>query len=233
MPKIAELEKVRQYNKEVTYNWKIFQWYWDSVLPQVCSKHRWGANLRRYCTISGGTVRKDPSKNLVTVTDEAFAVVSIENCDTRFPYIAKCKISGAEVDTSRPEYQTRWCDNAAGQKKFGGWTNPGRQRFSKLVVAIAKNRVKDHVPVVEQEMLREIQGTPEDDAVADGSDSEEKEETYGGLNGVASFFGKDSSALAEEDGESDVEELDDKHRAPPKPKAKSKAKKATKKTGKK
>ena len=216
---IAKVEKAQKYNKEVAYNWGVFRWYWEVLLLQVCSKHRWGPNFRHFFTISGGTVRKDPTKKLVTVTDEAFVVVSVENCDRRFRYSAECAVDGTKADKKSDDYRARWCDNAAGQKKFGGWTNAGRQRFAKHVMAIAKNRLKDHVPVVEKEMLDVIQGTPEVDLVDGVVDSKAKENDYGGEIGTASFLGMDFTALAQEDGDSDVEELDDNYLPARKPKS--------------
>jgi hypothetical protein len=197
---------------------EFFEWHWLGLLPAVCSKHRWGENLRRNCPITTGVSVKDPSKTLVTHTDEAFVLVAYENCDKRWPYCYDCKQNGQKPDKTHKEYQTRWCDDGAGQNKFGGWTNEGRKRFSTHVTKIAYNKQKEHVAALEDEILAKIS---KGKATTDDEDPESEATEFGGKDGEVSFLNVDWSAMDFSNVASDDESLDNQYRKPKKPKTKS------------
>jgi hypothetical protein len=215
------LQEIKTYNEQVERNHGIFEWYWDELLPAVASKHRWGTNLRKNCTITKGVLAKDPQKKLITDSDEGFVIVAFENAEKRWPYCLKCKKNNKKPDKSSPEYQTRWCDDNAGQKKFGGWTNKGRQRFAGNVLAVAKNKAKDHVEVVEKWFLESyLNGSDSPDSGnEDGDDSGNGDDGFGGKGGEVSFIGKDFTKIDLSQVDSDLESLGDDFRAPKKPKS--------------
>ena len=218
---LADVKKVnreaRKINAKTDYDREIFKWYWLCLLPAVCSKYRWGENLRRNCPISTGVHINDPSKTLVTHTDEAFVLVTYENCDQRWPYCMECKRNQEKPDKKADRYQTRWCDDSAGQNRFGGWTNEGRARFVRHAKKIALAKKGNHIKVLEDSILAEIS---KEDPNEDMDESQQNESEFGGAKGKASFLNTDWENISLDDLESDDEDLDANYRKPKKKKTK-------------
>jgi hypothetical protein len=226
-----DLQKARDINADIDFWYDNFVWYWTCLLPAVCSKHRWGPNLRNFCTISSGVYQKDASKKLVTDSDEAFVLACYENCERRWPYCATCKKNGVAVDETHDEYMTRWCDDSSGQKKFGGWTNDGRARFSQHFRSIAKNKAKSHVADLEKKILRLVSGKDSDGS---GDESGDDDNEYGGEAGKVWVVDWNPSKEELAEVNSDVEDLpeDGFRKCNPKKKAKKAAKMAEKQAAK-
>ncbi len=218
---LADVKKVnreaQKINAKTDYNRDIFKWYWLCLLPAVCSKYRWGENLRRNCPISTGVHINDTSKTLVTHTDEAFVLVTYENCDQRWPYCMECKKNQEKPDKKAERYQTRWCDDSAGQNRFGGWTNEGRARFVRHAKKIALAKKRNHIKVLEDSILAEIS---KEDPNKDMDESQQNESEFGGAKGKASFLNTDWEKISLDDLESDDDDLDANYRKPKKKKSK-------------
>ncbi len=207
--------------KAVEKNVDFFRWYWNCLLPPVASKLRWGASLRKHCTITGGHYRKDPEKTLVTDSDEAFVLVVHENCNRRFAYTSRCKAEKKKPDETSEEYCTRWCNDEAGLQKFGGWTNKGRKRCVQHAIAIGKMKKQPHVVDIEEDLLHQWRGgdaNPPTEKVQDnGSETGDR---FGGEDGRASFLGWSFNADGDDVALEDLEDLEDKYQKPKKKKQK-------------
>ena len=61
------------------------------------------------------------------------------------------------ADKAEPQYQSAYSDAKAGQKKYGGWYQSGRERFQSLEKKFRYAKRKDHVEDLENEILALIQ----------------------------------------------------------------------------
>lgn len=156
-----EAADIRAYNDRVEWNWQVFDWYWEYLLPCVVGKFAWGHGMRNYCTISRGTYPDDPEKKYITSSDEALTLVLMENCAQRFPFSSKLHADGVtkltEEHKKHPKYQSKYSLDHLGNVQWGGWTTEGRDRYKNLWSVIATNKRKDHVYRVEKAALLRLQ----------------------------------------------------------------------------
>ena len=142
---------------------KLFDNYWNVLLPKVAGHSAWGPTKRHYCLLSSGKVDdEDPeSELLVTPSDEAFLCVLWENCYTKWWYREQCnrKTPNEEPKEDHKDMQTPFTDAKGGQKKYGGWNAEGINRYDRLCAEITKNRtdLKQYIEDVEKGALERIQ----------------------------------------------------------------------------
>ena len=134
----------------------------------------------------------------------------MENCSQRFPYAAECEKKGVKQDTSCAEYQSRWSDDASGQKMWGGWLDAGRKRYRvhRRNIAVAKRSEENHK--AEKAILRLLQERKK----IEGPDQANILGDDGEITGVALI----NLASDDEEEGSDAEDLGDDFMAPPKKK---------------
>ena len=105
-PTPEEQEELDAKNEQILLNQEYFDWYWESLLPCVAGKFKWGHTIRCYTTITSGKSPENQEK-YITSSDEAFVLIVYENCGQRFPYTAKCKKRNRDANKSHPKYQVR------------------------------------------------------------------------------------------------------------------------------
>jgi hypothetical protein len=81
----ACLSKYEKKYAEVQQNWDWFKWYWLHLLPKVCGNKRWGQTICQYGLICEHASIENPKKKYVTSSDEALAMLLMENCGQHFP----------------------------------------------------------------------------------------------------------------------------------------------------
>ena len=146
---------------------KLFDKYWNVLLPKVAGHSAWGPTKRHYCLLSSGKVDdEDPeSELLVTPSDEAFLCVIWENCYSKWWYREQCnrKTPKVEPDEKHKDMKTPFTDAKGGQKKYGGWNAEGINRYDQVCAQITKNRIdqKEYIEAVEQNALDRIQAACE------------------------------------------------------------------------
>ena len=147
----------------INLNREWFMWYWTQLLPCVAGSNRWSKNIRCYGCISDSTFPDNKDLKHITSSDEALVMVLYENCGQRFPFLHElAKKNGASYtvtkeDTMHARYQSAYSDPKAGQKKYGGWYQKGRERYAKLEKKIRVCKKKDHVLALEKALLAYIQ----------------------------------------------------------------------------
>jgi hypothetical protein len=156
---------------------KIFDNYWNVLMPKVAGHARWGPTKRHYELLSTG--KEDLSdKNAptyVSASDEAFLAVLWMNCYNKWwSQEQKRRKDGADSvpddeeendeddddadPTKEQDYTTPYTNCKAGQKKFGGWNKAGIEKYHKLLDKIEKNRKEQakYILAVEKEALERI-----------------------------------------------------------------------------
>ena len=140
---------------------KLFDNYWNILLPK-CSGHLlWGPSKRHYCLPSSGTADEfDPEASaLVTPSDEAFMAILWENCCNKWWHKEECKRNKVEPDSEHEAMKTPYADAKGGQKRFGGWNADGIKKYNQICAQIAQNRIDqaEYIKAVEEEALKRIQ----------------------------------------------------------------------------
>ena len=139
---------------------KLFDNYWNVLIPKVAGHSHWGPSKRHHELMSFG--KEDPKDKkcqcYVTASDEAFLAMIWLNCYKKWAYKHKCKVENREPDEKDPEMQTPYTNSKVGQKKFGGWTDDGILKYLAVLNNINENRDKQkkYLQDVEQEALDRI-----------------------------------------------------------------------------
>ena len=143
-------------------NRQVFKWYWTKLLPCVAGSKRWSKNIRCYGCISSHTFPDNTALKYITSADEALVAILYENCGQRWPFLAE-KAQGyptyrvTPADRADNKYNSAYSDTKAGQKKYGGWNETGRERFENLEKKFRVAKKKEHVKDLEKEILAIIQ----------------------------------------------------------------------------
>ena len=128
---------------------ELVLWYYDRWLPICAGNTYWGETIRYYklptdtCQLPNGD-----EKVLVTVTNEAFGLLVLENCHSKWENIFKLKDThgkGAKIPNQGEEakpFKAKWTKDRCGQVRFGGWKD-AYPRFEELKLLIVQMRTAD------------------------------------------------------------------------------------------
>lgn len=139
---------------------KLFDNYWNVLIPKVAGHSSWGPNKRHHGLLSFH--KEDPddkgATTYVSEADEAFLAVIWINCYKKWAYKAHCDRNKEDTDPDHEDMQTPYTDAKGGQKRFGGWNAEGVKKFDALVKKIQRNRFKQkkYVEEVETAALERI-----------------------------------------------------------------------------
>jgi hypothetical protein len=144
-------------------NEKLFDKYWDVLIPKVAGFQNWQPARRHYGLLSySEPLHSDreghDQEPYVSAADEAFIVVLWENCCKKWKYWAEQKKNKKPLDKEHPDMVTPYTHAKGGRAKFGGWLDNGKGKYKTLVHQIRNNRVneKPYVEQVEREALKRI-----------------------------------------------------------------------------
>ncbi len=138
----------------------LFIEHWRTLMPKVAGHWAWSPNKREYHLLSYGM--QDPedleSDYLVSPSDEAFLLVLWENCYKKWTYLDECRKTKEQPNPKDPKMDTPYSSSKSGQKKFGGWTKEGIQKYDQYLKEIVQNRNtnSDFLKSLEDEVLNEI-----------------------------------------------------------------------------
>jgi hypothetical protein len=120
-PPLDSILEMRE-NKEDSY-----QIFCDHVLSQVVGKNDWK-------TRAG----KEMISSIATVSDEAFAILLVENNYQVWEddALGTCGEGGVKASS-------RYTVNGAGTKKYQGWTREGLKRFNTLAAMVHADRISN------------------------------------------------------------------------------------------
>jgi hypothetical protein len=107
-------------------NREAYTVFCDVVLSLVVGKHMW----RSKCW-------NTPMSEIATVSDEAFALLLVENSWEAWNHLAKREKGDVSV------IKSLYTLNGAGTRKNHGWTKEGLLRYIALIDSVKKDRVTD------------------------------------------------------------------------------------------
>ena len=154
----------------------LFEFYWDQLLPRAEGNAKtWPESLRYFGCICDFAPQDEPTKPYITPSTEAWLVLCIENCASRWPVLYKekqenpggklvysktakvAKPGYKVVDTSaNKEYVGKYTTMDAGQKQFSGWSKEGLQRYKELLKLCKAGRAKATTKAIEQGVLHSL-----------------------------------------------------------------------------
>lgn len=182
---IEELCKLRRSTTEREV--QAFYWFFSQFLECVCGKKAWGSakynSLVSKASFSGSTAGKKRAKytailflklalndandatpgKIVTVSDEAFALLTYENYVAKWIRAAKeeeeeaTKAGQDDQKKNKAAERKRGLYTGAsiksGQCKMGGWSRDGMVRFNELFAMVKEDRASPQASMMEQKLL--------------------------------------------------------------------------------
>ena len=160
-----------------------FMVYWDEYLPKHVRAMEWGPRIRLYTTISDAKRKDLNDMPLITPEDEAFAVLTVHNQDSRWlkeldklQARAKAQENGQELPEEVNEdedqegkkggvYDGLFTRTTQGQSDWGGWQPEGLEMFNQYRAMNVAARKTPNCAKVEKDCLkrlREERGIEED-----------------------------------------------------------------------
>ena len=108
-----------------------FELYWEEILPRAVGDKVWSDYVKYYTTISEGMRSDRPHLPCVTVDDEAFAVICIQNQCSRWIKEAESQMENLGDANANKAKSTEgiFTSSKKGQNKFGGWSEEGLSQF--------------------------------------------------------------------------------------------------------
>ena len=129
-----------------------FFWFIGEFLSCVSGKKVWGRK-RYYYRVSEAVIDKGSKELVVTVSDEAFAILLYEN------YIDKwISRYHAEKRGEKPKGKMtgKYTSTIADSCLYGGWSVEGVARFNELCAIVDKDRKTDYAKKAEDEVLLKL-----------------------------------------------------------------------------
>lgn len=141
------LEKLRQGEHELDK--KAFQWFIGEFLACVSGKKVWGRK-KYYYRVSEAVVDKGSQELVVTVSDEAFALLLYENYIEKWITRYHTERRGEKADTKiTGKYTSSVMDHCL----YGGWSAEGVARFNELSMLVDRDRKSANAKKAEEEVL--------------------------------------------------------------------------------
>ena len=141
---------------------KMFDNYWNVLIPKVAGHSSWGPSKRHHELLSTGKEDEESDDCLpyVTPSDEAFLAIIWLNCYKRWWFREQHRRAnlGTDLDEEADEMQTPYTDAKSGQMKFGGWNAAGIKKYGDMEKKIVKHRESEekYIKAVEEAALERI-----------------------------------------------------------------------------
>lgn len=143
---------------------ELIFWYYDKYLDIVVGKDVWSKQVRVSKLPSDTMDVNGEQKIIVTVSQEAFGLVMLDNCKDKWKNIFDLKAvdSDAEIPKKKghpdlAKYQGKYSTGTDGATKYGGWSDKGYERLEEIKEELIKHREqeeKDGFPL--QKYIREL-----------------------------------------------------------------------------
>ena len=157
---IEELCKLRQSSTEKEK--QAFYWFYGTFLECVCGKKAWG-KMKYHAMISSAKLNMSTTERIVTVSDEAFALLLFENyiekwveayeATTEQVIEAEGNNRGKKKVLPRRRGKYTGAKARSGQCKFGGWNREGMARFNDLYNLVLEDRACPQAEAMERAFL--------------------------------------------------------------------------------
>jgi hypothetical protein len=166
---IEELCKLRRATTEREK--RAFFWFFDSFLECVCGANTW-RKAKKTTLVS--EARGDGNCKIVTKSDEAFALLLIDNYLEKWETILEAEDESADTDLvnnnnnmadtegeangRQKKKRTKrlpgkYTEKKSGHCKYGGWSRAGMARFNQLYNLVHDDRASPQSEQMERELL--------------------------------------------------------------------------------
>ena len=151
--KMEDLLKMRM--SETAEECNAFLWFYGEFLEAVAGRLTWGKQ-KYHQTVSEAKDFSDARQSIVSITDEAFALLMIENYRNKWESHFRC----SETGMAKVKVEAKYTSSRLGTTEYGGWSWEGFQRFNQLVKLVEDNRLAAQSNAKELELLLYLQSTP-------------------------------------------------------------------------
>ena len=115
---------------------EAFLWFTDSLLGCVCRKIAWGAK-KKYQSRKSDAKYDNINKSIVTISDEAFALLLYENYIdkwiTRYHNPPPPGVKGSKI-------MGKYTRSSIGYSEYGGWSEEGVIWFNEICSIVVEDR---------------------------------------------------------------------------------------------
>ena len=127
-------------------------WFWFIETFIDCVVGKLQGNKSKYITVL--------SKSVVTISDEAFALLMFENYEAKWHAQYEYNLQKTVGSTKMPRMHGKWTSKTMGQTEFCGWAREGTDKYTALCKRIQAERASEMGRNAEIELLDYLQSTP-------------------------------------------------------------------------
>jgi hypothetical protein len=166
-PSVASLIKCVERSVVTPEEYDVFVFYCEELLSKMVGVSEWNKKTFCFVTISDA-IRQNTKIPLISSSDEAFAVLLVDNCigrwteemqeeDARAKEQAKKKDdkdkTAPELPVKREPKVGKYTSSTTGQAKYGGWNQDGLKYYNRLKNLNEIARENPRCQVVEEKCL--------------------------------------------------------------------------------
>lgn len=154
-PTVEELTKCLTRDIETDREYEVFVFYCEELLGKMVGAVEWSTKIRCFTTISDALRQGYKDMPLISPSDEAFAVLVVDNCTKRWTDEALRNAENPNRDPNQKKKNVdgKYTTSNAGQVLFGGWTAEGLAMFNKLQEMAKEARTTEKCKTVENMCL--------------------------------------------------------------------------------
>ena len=160
---IKSLEKLRQCYKGTEQDLEAYVWFFGTFMECVAGKRGWGKKKYREEVSKAQVKGIGEMTMLVTVCDEAFALLLYENYIDKWmkKYHSEREIPAATGDANgnkgKKRMKGKFTKGSVGHCEFGGWSELGVRRYNELCTLAKLDRLDPQADKMEKFLLKRLQ----------------------------------------------------------------------------
>jgi hypothetical protein len=184
LPKSSDIQECATRNLDLKEesDYKIYDWYWNQLLPAVAGNaNDWNEDKRFFGTISESAAEDGTNKLLMTVPNEAFAVLAYTNYSsvwqeqwkiqaehpgktisssrqvkTNFDQSQGWGVDGKKLYLFGRKFRPQWAGNDSGSNRSGGWNRSGKKKYLEFFDLVKNSREIPQNVDMEREYLKRL-----------------------------------------------------------------------------
>ena len=160
---IKSLEKLRRCYKGTEQDLEAYVWFFGTFMECVAGKRGWGKKKYREEVSKAQVKGLGEMTMLVTVCDEAFALLLYENYIDKWmkKYHSEREIPAATGDSNgnkgKKRMKGKFTKGSVGHCEFGGWSELGVRRYNELCTLAKLDRLDPQADKMEKFLLKRLQ----------------------------------------------------------------------------
>lgn len=131
---------------------EAFLWFAGELLECVSGKRAWGARKKYKATISEAK-SNETGESIVTISDEAFALLMYENYMDKWIERYHDEKRG---EPGKKRIAGRYTKSSIGYCEYGGWSEDGVLRFNELCKMVQEDRASRNAREAEEQLLASL-----------------------------------------------------------------------------